>query len=93
MLFLIEREASQGVYNLSAPESVRQIELAEKAARRLGRPAIFPTPAPLLRLAVGEVADALLLPSAKVIPARLQEEGFSFQEAHIGEELDKLLGT
>ncbi len=91
LLFLTENSESKGVYNLSAPEPVRQIELVERAARRLGRPAIFPTPAPLLRLAIGEVADALLLPSAKVIPAKLQAEGFTFQRAHIGDELDKLL--
>ncbi len=91
MLFLVENDESEGAYNLTAPEPVRQIDLIERAARRLGRPAIFPTPAPLLRLALGEVADALLLPSAKVMPARLQAEGFVFQHAHIASELDKLL--
>ena len=91
MLFLIEHEASGGVYNLTAPEPVRQIDLVERTARRLGRPAIFPTPAPLLRLAVGEVADALLLPSAKAVPAKLQEEGFIFAHPQIESELDKLL--
>ena len=30
MLFLLEREASRGVYNLSAPEPVRQGDLARK---------------------------------------------------------------
>ena len=92
MLFLIEGE-SRGVYNLTAPEPVRQIDLVERTARRLGRPAIFPTPAPLLRLAIGEVADALLLPSAKVVPAKLQEEGFTFQHTQIESELDKLLSS
>ena len=91
MLFLIENNESRGAYNLTAPEPVRQIDLVERAARRLGRPAIFPTPAPLLRLAIGEVADALLLPSAKAVPIKLQEDGFTFQHAHIESELDKLL--
>ena len=91
LLFLIEHEESQGVYNLTAPEPVRQIDLVERTARRLGRPAIFPTPAPLLRLAIGEVADALLLPSAKAVPTKLQEEGFIFEYPQIESELDKLL--
>lgn len=91
MLFLVEHEESSGAYNLTAPEPVRQIELVERTARRLGRPAIFPTPAPMLRLAIGEVADALLLPSAKAVPAKLQEEGFAFQHVQIESELDKLL--
>ena len=91
MLFLVENDESRGPYNLTAPEPVRQIELAERTARRLGRPAIFPTPAPLLHLAIGEVADALLLPSAKAVPNKLQGEGFTFEHAQIESELDKLL--
>lgn len=92
MLFLIGNSGSRGPYNLTAPEPVRQIELAERAARRLGRPAIFPTPAFMLRLALGGVADALLLPSARAVPKKLEAEGFVFERAQVDAELDKLLG-
>lgn len=91
ILFLIEREGSSGPYNLTAPGSVRQLELTRAAAERLARPAALPAPAPLLRLALGGVADALLLASAKVRPARLLEEGFSFRYPTLTHALDELL--
>lgn len=92
ILFLIEREGSAGVYNLTAPEPVRQLELVRKTASRLSRPAALPAPAFALRLALGGLADALLLASARVLPARLGSEGFSFERLIFDAELDKLLG-
>ncbi len=91
ILFLIESEGSSGPYNLTAPEPVRQIALVRQTASRLSRPATVPAPAFALRLALGNLADALLLASAKVLPARLQDEGFSFERPTFGSELDKLL--
>ena len=91
MLFLTRREESQGVYNLSAPEPVRQGDLARRAARRLHRPTVS-APAFALRLATGGVADTVLLPSARALPTRLLNEGFTFERPDIESELDKLLG-
>jgi uncharacterized protein len=45
----------------------------------LHRPAFLPTPALPLRLALGEMADALLLTGQRVLPARAQSLGFSFR--------------
>ncbi len=90
-LYLIENDASEGVYNLTAPEPTRQKELIRAAAARLKRPAVLPAPAPLLRLALGGVADALLLASTKAIPARLQAEGFTFRYPTLDAALDELL--
>ena len=90
ILFLIE-EGSSGPYNLTAPEPIRQMTLVRKVASRLSRPAAVPAPAFALRLALGGLADSLLLASAKVLPARLQEEGFSFERPTFDAELDKLL--
>ena len=91
LLFLIENEPSRGVYNLTAPEPVRQGELARKVAARLGIHKLVATPAPLLRLATGGLADNVLLPSAKVLPQKLQQEGFEFRYPDLESELEKLL--
>ena len=45
----------------------------------LGRPAVLPLPAFAARLATGEMADALLLSSQRVQPARLRELGYRFR--------------
>jgi uncharacterized protein len=75
ILFLIDSNDADGPYNLVA-RPTRQIELTRAAARRLRRPALIPAPACALRLALGRVADALLLSSRRVVPARLLEGGF-----------------
>ena len=92
MLFLIETPTAEGPFNVAAPEPVRQKELAREAAARLSRPSFFPTPAPLLRVALGGLADQLVLPSQRVVPARLQEMGFAFEHPTIAAALDHLLG-
>ncbi len=90
ILFLTESEA-EGIYNLTAPEPVRQITLTRQTATKLSRPAVVPAPAFALRLALGGLADALILASAKVLPTRLEREGFTFERPTFKSELDKLL--
>lgn len=66
-----------GPINVVAPEAVRQGDLARAVAAALGRPALAPAaPAAVLRLALGRMADAVLLASARVTPARLRNSGF-----------------
>ncbi len=92
ILHLVESESAAGVYNLSAPEPVRQVTLTRKATLRLKRPALVPAPAFALRAAVGGVADTLLLSSTKIVPQRLLASGFNFAQPDIEGELDELLG-
>ncbi len=92
ILFLIENETCQGIYNLTAPEAVRQLELFRKSAKKLNRPGFTPVPAFALRLALGKnVADALLLNSANVKPKRLQEAEFKFTYPGIDKTLEKII--
>ncbi|MGC9291860.1 MAG: TIGR01777 family oxidoreductase [Acidobacteriaceae bacterium] len=68
-----------GPVNTVAPQPVTNAEFTQTLAHVLHRPALAPVPAFALRAAFGEVADALLLASTRVLPARLQQVGFSFQ--------------
>jgi len=72
-------ERWSGALNVVAPEAVRNEEFKRALARVLRRPAIFPAPAFALRLALGEMADALLLVSQRVKPQKLMEAGFPFR--------------
>jgi len=67
-----------GVYNAVAPEPVRNRDFARALGHVLGRPAALPVPAVALRLLFGELADALLLASQRVIPQRLQAVGYQY---------------
>ncbi|HUN60422.1 MAG TPA: TIGR01777 family oxidoreductase, partial [Candidatus Sulfotelmatobacter sp.] len=76
----LENGAVRGAVNVVSPEPVRNSEFTAALARALHRPALFPAPAFALRLALGEMADALLLASQRVVPARLQKLGYEFQD-------------
>jgi len=80
----LENRAVQGAVNVVAPGAVRNAEFTKELARALHRPALFPAPAFALRLALGEMADALLLAGQRVVPQRLQELGYRFLHADLG---------
>ncbi len=90
VLFLHDTPGAEGIYNLASPGPVRQIDLAKKIGKHLHRPTLMPTPAFALRLALGKVADELLLPSCRALPKRLEEEGFTFDHPGIDATLEKL---
>jgi NAD dependent epimerase/dehydratase family enzyme len=55
------------------------------------RPAIVPAPAFALKFALGEMADALLLASQRVAPARLEQLGYRFAQRDLGSTLAAIL--
>ncbi len=91
-LHALAREELRGPVNAVAPQPVTNREFTEALARRLSRPAFLPVPAFALRLALGEMADALLLSGARVACRRLEETGYRFLHPGIGEALAALLG-
>jgi uncharacterized protein (TIGR01777 family) len=77
LYFLITEPRAAGPFNLVAPNPVTNREFAQTLGRVLGRPALLHTPATILRLALGEMAD-LLLKGQRAVPKRLLELGFEF---------------
>ncbi len=77
-LHAIERADLAGAFNAAAPSPVTNAELTKTLGRVLGRPTIMPVPAFALRLALGEMADAVLA-STRLRPERLLAAGFSFR--------------
>jgi hypothetical protein len=75
----LENGGLTGALNAVAPSPVRNSEFTKVLGKVLRRPTLFPAPAFALKLALGEMAEALLLSSQRVIPARLQEHGYRFQ--------------
>ena len=76
-VFALERDVS-GPLNATSPEPVTNAEFSRALARVLHRPSLLPAPAFALRLLLGETADALLLASQRVLPARAEQLGFEF---------------
>ena len=74
----IVNERLAGPVNAVAPEPVSNRIFSRTLAAVLRRPALFATPAPLMRLAAGQLADELILASQRAVPERLEAEGFRF---------------
>ena len=77
--FLLGNPEASGAYNLCAPEVIRNRDFSRAVGRSLRRPWWWPIPAFALRAHFGDMADALLLASAKVHPERLLTAGFKFE--------------
>ena len=76
--FAIEEGTVRGAMNVVAPRPVQNAEFTKTLAQALRRPALFPAPAFALRLALGEMADALLLSSQRVKPQVLEKLSYKF---------------
>jgi len=87
----IEKTALRGAVNVVAPGAVRNAEFTKLLAKALHRPALFPAPAFALRLAMGEMADALLLSSQRVAPRAIEKLGYRFLHADLSSALAKVL--
>ena len=75
----LSNAAVSGPLNATAPDPVTNREFAKALGRVLRRPSFLPTPAFALRLALGEMADELLLTGQRVLPAKAQSLGFTFR--------------
>jgi NAD dependent epimerase/dehydratase family enzyme len=72
-----------GPINAVAPAAVRNAEFTATLARTLNRWTFLPVPAFVLRALFREMADELLLASARVRPQRLLETGFIFKQPNL----------
>jgi uncharacterized protein (TIGR01777 family) len=89
--FAIENNAVRGAINFVAPQPVRNAEFTKVLAKAMRRPALFPAPAFALRLALGEMAEALLLSSQRVVPQALEKLGYRFLHADLSSALATVL--
>ncbi len=88
----LRSDALAGPVNAVTPNPVTNAEFTRTLGRVLRRPTIFPMPAFAARLAFGEMADALLLASARVEPAKLLASGYGFRFQELEPALRHLLG-
>ena len=78
--FCVENEGISGAVNAVSPNPMTNYDFTKAVGAVLHRPTIFPMPAFAAKLALGEMADELLLSSIRVEPHKLQSAGFQFAE-------------
>jgi len=90
ILFAATAPSVNGPLNFCSPNPVRNRELADVLGDLLNRPSFMPTPAFMLRLAMGEFGDSLLA-SIRAVPEGLLSKGFDFKFPDIREALQNLI--
>ena len=90
--FLLQSPSLSGPFNFSAPNPVRNRELASTLGRVLKRPAVLPAPRLMLRLFLGEVGS-VLVESQRAVPQKLLESGFEFRFSDITPALRDITGS
>jgi uncharacterized protein (TIGR01777 family) len=81
--FAIDNEKVRGAINVTSPEPVTNEEFTKTLGEVLYRPTFLPLPEFAVNLVFGEMGDALLIDSTKVLPKRLLDAGFEFEYPHL----------
>lgn len=81
-LQLLTSPDASGAYNLTGPQPPTNAEYTRALADALHRPAALAVPAAPLRLVLGDLS-AELLGSLRVVPQRLLDAGFAFEDPDV----------
>ncbi len=89
--YLIEHSEAQGVFNLTAPEPVRMKAFCQDLGEAMGRSSWTMVPSFVLHLALGEMADEMLLAGQRIVPKRLSDIGFEFRHRDVKSALAEII--
>ncbi|MEQ9406813.1 MAG: TIGR01777 family oxidoreductase [Fuerstiella sp.] len=90
--FCVNNDQLSGPVNAVSPNPLTNREFTKQLGTFLKRPTVFPMPAFAAKLALGEMAEALLLASSRVFPKKLQAHLFQFEHPTLPECLQHELG-
>jgi uncharacterized protein (TIGR01777 family) len=87
----LENEDLKGPINLVSPNPITNKEFTTTLTEVLQRPSFLPLPEFAVKLIFGEMGDALLLASTRVLPKRLDEAGYKFKFPNLKSALENAL--
>lgn len=88
----VANESVKGAVNVVSPNACTNYDFTKVLGRVLFRPTIAPLPGFAAKIILGEMADELLLASARVEPQKLLNTGYEFLYADLESALRHLLG-
>jgi uncharacterized protein (TIGR01777 family) len=88
---LVDTPSLSGPVNVTAPEPVSNAAFTRALGQALHRPTALTVPAPIAKLALGEMAKVALLSGVWALPKKLLESGFTFQHPELGAYLAQTL--
>ena len=94
VLHCLKTESLRGPVNMTAPSPVTNAEFSRTLGKVLHRPAFATVPAFAVKLLMGrEMAEETVLTSQRVMPTRLLESGFHFEQPELSGALTGLLSS
>lgn len=91
LVFLLNNKDIEGPVNCTSPNPVRNEELTRTLAEVMGKHLIMPSvPQFILKIVMGDFADTVVK-GQRVIPKKLQDNGFEFQYPDIKEALKDIV--
>ncbi len=91
IVYALSREELSGPVNVTAPNPVTNREFTKTLGSVVHRPTVFKVPGFALRLAFGEFSREAL-GSLRVLPERLEADGYQFRFTQLEDALQHLLG-
>jgi uncharacterized protein len=91
--FLLGAGQLRGPVNLVAPVPVTNADFTHALGHALGRPTIVSIPETAIKLMFGEMGEATILASQRVVPTRLLGAGFTFRYETIDAALPAVLAA
>lgn len=88
--FGLENKELEGPVNVVAPQPKQMKDFGKTLGKVMGRPHWFPTPGFALKVALGEMS-VLVLEGQKVLPAKLEDNGYIFLFSHLDDALSDIL--
>jgi uncharacterized protein (TIGR01777 family) len=88
----LTNDSIEGPVNVGSANPMTNAEYTKILGKVLNRPTFFAVPAPAIRAVIGGMADALLLASQRMEPAKLKETGYGFRYPELEGALRHLLG-
>ena len=90
--FALENENLRGAVNATAPHPAINHDFTKTLGEVVHRPTILPLPEFAVNLIFGEMGNALLLDSTRVLPKKLEDAGFKFQHSDLKSALEHAVG-
>ena len=91
VVFFIISTKDSGIFNVTAPEPIKQKDFVKRIGAYCQKATFLDTPAFVLKLLFGKLAEYLLLSSCRALPNRLISKGFSFQYTNIDSAIENLI--
>lgn len=91
IIHIIKTPTCTGTFNLTSPYPETMETFCKTIGAMMGKPSWLRIPASVLRLALGEMAEELILQGQRVLPEKLLESGFCFSYPSLDDALANLL--